>query len=113
LVEIAGTEATNFFGKGCRMTTTDLFDHPDVLALKPGFVAEFHQCEPDGHLNLIAIQTVANFVTDWAYALVGRSWNERVYEGEIVKPRGNAKYIGIIHRDGAFLVEVDRVGAAS
>jgi hypothetical protein len=83
-----------------------LLQHHAVHELRPGQVAEFHLVSDSVRPGFIHTQSVDDFLEDWDYALLDRRWNETVYADELPEVNRNAEYIGVVHPDGAFLVEL-------
>jgi hypothetical protein len=103
---IAATETA--FACGGRMIR-ELLTYPQVDHLRRGEVAEFHQ-DCYGSIGFIHTQSIDGFLEDWGYALLDRSWNETVYKSELPAADPRSAYVGVVHDDGAFLVELNSMG---
>jgi hypothetical protein len=108
----------------------ELYSRREAQDIPAGYIAEFHVAPDDSsNANEVSFRRlipILDFVFHWDYALLGRCWDEEIFSDDIWFYNGiiffevddellfkidrKASYIGIVHDDGALLVEVEHAG---
>jgi hypothetical protein len=84
-----------------------LIDAARQTGLHAGEVLEFHESPDDGSVSPHGRTTLERFIEGWGYGLSGQRWNDQLDSAERPAIDRKCRYVGLIHDDGALLIEVN------